>query len=57
MNDIVRRQVECDLPALSAILPDLILAKAGDPAADLTAAIQVVTYAIANLRDVKKELD
>lgn len=57
MNDIVRRQVECDLPALSSILPDLILAKNGDPGANLDNAIQVVSYAIANLRDAQKELN
>lgn len=56
MNEIVRRQVECDLPALSSILPDLILAKAGDRAANLDNAIQVVSYAIANLRDASKAL-
>lgn len=56
MNEIVRRQVECDLPALSSILPDLILAKNGDRAANLDNAIQAVSYAIANLRDASKAL-
>ena len=50
------RLFECDLPALSAILPDLMLAKLGDPKADLDAAMQVVSFAIANPREAQREL-
>lgn len=52
MNETLKRVVECDLPALSAILPDIILAKMGDKSADLTAAAQVISYTIANLREL-----
>lgn len=52
----VKRLIEIDLPALSGILPDLMLAKMGDRAADLDTAMQVVSYAVANLRDVQREI-
>lgn len=48
--EAVKRLIEIDLPALSYILPDLMLAKMGDRSADLDAAMQVVSYTIANIR-------
>lgn len=53
--EAVKRLVEIDLPALSGILPDLMLAKMGDRSADLEAAVQVVAYTIANIRDLQKK--
>lgn len=51
--EIIKRLIEIDLPALSGILPDLMLAKMGDRSADLDAAMQVVSYTIANIRDLQ----
>lgn len=48
--------LEIDLKALTDSLPDLYLAKNQDSAADLDKVISAVTYAIANLRDIRKEL-
>lgn len=52
MSEALKRHIECDLPALTSILPDLELAKMGDKSADLDAAIQAITYCVANMRDI-----
>lgn len=53
MSEALKRHLECDLPALVSILPDLELAKLGDKSADLDAAIQAVAYCVANMRDMQ----
>ena len=54
MSEALNRHLECDIPALQAILPDLVLAKMGDRQADLEAAIQVVSLCLANMRDIEQ---
>lgn len=51
----IKRLVDDNLPALNAILPDIMLAKMNDRSADLEAAMQVVSYTIANIRDLQRE--
>lgn len=52
MSECLKRHLENDIPALSSILPDLVMAKMGDPSADLEAAIQVISYCVANMREL-----
>lgn len=56
MNAELKRHLECDLPALYSIIPDLELAKMGDKSADLDAAIQVISYCVANMRDIERTM-
>lgn len=56
MSAELKRHLECDLPALSSIIPDLVLAKMGDKSADLENAIQVISYCVANMRDIERSL-
>lgn len=56
MSEALIRHLECDLPALQAIIPDLVLAKIGDRGVDLEAAIQAVSYCVANMRDIEQSV-